>query len=119
MGMNTDQFTLWRSVLEAIAGEYAEIADRCRAAGTPVDRVIITEGGSRSPLWNQIKADMLGAETMTLKTGGALATNAVIGAYAVGDVKDVEAKLHEGLTETGRYPAGERLTLPEIPFEVK
>ena len=119
MGMNTDQFTLWRAVLEAIAGEYSEIADRCRAAGTPVDRIIITEGGSKSPLWNQIKADMIGAETLTLKTGGALALNAAIGAYGVGDVEDVHAKLREGLTETAKYSPGEKLTLPEIPFDVK
>ena len=119
MGMNTNQFTLWRAVLEAIAGEYGEIADRCRAAGTPVDRVIITEGGSRDPLWNQIKADMIGAETLTLKTGGALATNAVLGAYAVGDVKDVKARLLEGLEQTGKYPPHGKLTLPEIPFDVK
>ena len=119
MGMNTNQFALWRAVLEAIAGEYSEIADRCRAAGTPVDRIIITEGGSKSPLWNQIKADMIQAETLTLKTGGALALNALIGAYGVGDVEDVHAKLREGLTETGRYSPGEKLTLPEIPFDVK
>ncbi|MBQ6981849.1 MAG: carbohydrate kinase, partial [Synergistaceae bacterium] len=42
MGMNTNQFVLWRAVLEAIAGEYSEIAERSRKAGTPVDRVIIT-----------------------------------------------------------------------------
>ncbi|MBQ3760352.1 MAG: carbohydrate kinase, partial [Synergistaceae bacterium] len=107
MGMNTNQFVLWRAVLEAIAGEYSEIAERSRKAGTPVDRVIITEGGSRSPLWNQIKADMIQAETLTLKTGGALATNAVTGAYAVGDISDMAARVHEGLTETGRYTPGE------------
>ncbi|MBQ6971531.1 MAG: carbohydrate kinase [Synergistaceae bacterium] len=118
MGMNTNQFVLWRAVLEAIAGEYSEIAERSRMAGTPVDRVIITEGGSRSPLWNQIKADMIQAETITLKTGGALAMNAVTGAYAVGDVADMAARVHEGLTETGKYPPGEKLTLPDIPFRV-
>ncbi|MBQ7594903.1 MAG: carbohydrate kinase [Synergistaceae bacterium] len=118
MGMNTNQFTLWRSVLEAIAGEYSEIAERCRKSGTPVDRIIITEGGSKSPLWNQIKADMTGAETLTLKTGGALALNALIGAYAVGDLKDIEAKLKEGLTVTGKFEPGEKLTLPEIPFKL-
>ncbi|MBQ3346992.1 MAG: carbohydrate kinase, partial [Synergistaceae bacterium] len=111
MGMNTNQFVLWRAVLEAIAGEYSEIAERSRKAGTPVDRVIITEGGSRSPLWNQIKADMIQAETLTLKTGGALATNAVTGAYAVGDISDMAARVQEGLTETGRYTPGEKLTL--------
>lgn len=118
MTMNTNQFTMWRAVLEAIAGEYSEIADRCRGAGTPVDRIIITEGGSRSALWNQIKADMIQAEALTLKTGGALALNAVVGAYAVGDLKDIEGKLREGLTETGRYTPGKKLTLPEIPFKV-
>ncbi|MBQ7170590.1 MAG: carbohydrate kinase [Synergistaceae bacterium] len=119
MGMNTNQFVLWRAVLEAIAGEYSEIAERSRMAGTPVDRVIITEGGSRSALWNQIKADMIQAETLTLKTGGALAMNAVTGAYAVGDVADMAARVHEGLTETGKYTPGEKLTLPDIPFRLK
>ena len=118
MTMNTNQFTMWRAVLEAIAGEYSEIADRCRGAGTPVDRIIITEGGSKSPLWNQIKADMIQAEALTLKTGGALALNAVVGAYAAGNLTDIEARLHEGLTETGRYTPGEKLTLPDIPFRV-
>ncbi len=118
MTMNTNQFTMWRAVLEAVAGEYSEIADRCRSAGTPVDRIIITEGGSRSPLWNQIKADMIQAEALTLRTGGALALNAVVGAYAAGDLKDIEARLHEGLIETGRYVPGEKLRLPDIPFKV-
>ena len=120
MNMNTNQFVLWRAVLEAIAGEYSEIAERSRKSGTPVDRVIITEGGSRDSLWNQIKADMIQAETMTLKTGGALAANSIVGAYAVGDLKgNIQDKLNEGLTITGRYQPNEKLTLPEIPFKLK
>ena len=118
MTMNTNQFILWRAVLEAIAGEYSEIAERSRKAGTPVDRVIITEGGSKDPLWNQIKADMIGAETVTLKTGGALALNAVVAAHAVGDLEDLKGKLHEGLTQTGLYKPQQKLTLPEIPFKI-
>ena len=118
MGMNTNQFILWRAVLEAIAGEYSEIAERSRKAGTPVDRVIITEGGSKDPLWNQIKADMIQAETVTLKTGGALALNAVVGAYAVNDLQDLKAKINEDLTETGHYTPKEKLMLPEIPFKI-
>ena len=119
MGMNTNQFTLWRAVLEAIAGEYAEIAQRCRNSGTPVDRVIITEGGSKDNLWNQIKADLIRAETVTLKTGGALATNSLIAAQAVGDLSDIENKLSENLIETGKFlPSKEALKLPEIPFKI-
>lgn len=119
MGMNTNQFTLWRAVLEAIAGEYAEIAQRCRNSGTPVERVIITEGGSKDNLWNQIKADLIRAETVTLKTGGALATNSLIAAHAVGDLSDIENKLSENLIETGKFlPSKDALKLPEIPFKV-
>ena len=118
MGMNTNQFILWRAVLEAIAGEYSEIAERCRKAGTPVDRVIITEGGSKDSLWNQIKADMINAETLTFKTGGALALNAVIAAYGVGELDDLKTKLHESLTETGHWTPKEKLTLPAIPFRI-
>ncbi|MBQ6738343.1 MAG: carbohydrate kinase, partial [Synergistaceae bacterium] len=111
-------FVLWRSVLEAIAGEYSEIADKSRKAGTPINRVIITEGGSKDPLWNQIKADMIQAETLTLKTGGALAVNALIAAYAIGELKDLTSKIHEGLTETGHYKPQKELKLPEIPFKL-
>lgn len=119
MGMNTNQFTLWRAVLEAIAGEYAEIAQRCRNSGTPVERVIITEGGSKDNLWNQIKADLIRAETVTLKTGGALATNSLIAAHAVGDLSDIENKLSENLIETGKFlPSKDALKLPEIPFKI-
>ena len=118
MTLDTDQFVLWRAVLEAIAGEYGEIAGRCRRAGTPVDRVIITEGGSRDPLWNQIKADWIRAETMTLETGGALAANALLGAYGAGDVGDegaLKAALREGLRETGRFVPGPKPELTPLP----
>ena len=119
MTLGTDQFTLWRAVLEAIAGEYGEIAQRCRNAGTPVNRVIITEGGSRSPLWNQIKADLLRADTVTLRTGGALAANSVLAAYAAGDISGDEdglkAGLKRGLAETGHYVPGPKFELPPIP----
>ena len=118
MSMNTNQFVLWRSVLEAIAGEYSEIAERSRNSGTPINRVIITEGGSKDPLWNQIKADMIQAETLTLKTGGALAVNALVAAYAVGDLKNIVEEVHKDLTETGKYIPKEKLHLPEIPFKV-
>ena len=92
---------------------------RCRNSGTPVDRVIITEGGSKDPLWNQIKADLIRAETITLKTGGALATNALIGAYAVNDLTNLEEKLSQGLIQTGKCtPSENPLKLPEIPFKI-
>lgn len=39
----------------------------------------ITEGGSNSEVWNQIKADMLGCKSATLENAqGAVLTDAVI-----------------------------------------
>lgn len=121
MTMKTDQFTLWRSVLEAIAGEYGEIADRCRAAGTPVDRMIITEGGSRDALWNQIKADMTRADTVTLRSGGALRANALLAEFAMkgtDDVGSLKSSLMTTLTETGHFTPGPELKLPPLPAEI-
>lgn len=119
MTMDTDQFVLWRAVLEAIAGEYGEIASRCRQSGTPVDRVIITEGGSRDPLWNQIKADRIRAETLTLRTGGALAANALLAAYGAGDIaggeEGLKEELRKGLRETGHFTPGPDIPLSPLP----
>ena len=112
MTLETDRFALWRAVLEGIASEYGEIAERCRTAGTPVDRIIVTEGGSRDALWNQIKADKIGAETVTLETGGALATNALVAACAAGDLPEgergIEAALGKNLRVTGSWTPSRR-----------
>lgn len=90
MSMDTDQAVLWRSVLEAIGYDYMEITDLYRSAGANLERITVTEGGSRSSVWNQIKADMLGSEVVIPKNvEGAVATDCIIGAYAVGDVSDI------------------------------
>lgn len=89
MTSNSDQAEMWRAILESIAYEYRSLTDSLSACGIDVDNVVITEGGSKSSLWNQIKADVLGVPTYTLrKSEGALLTNAIMAAYAVGDVPD-------------------------------
>ena len=59
MTMDTNQEVLWRAVLEAIGYDYISVTDVYRAGGVSLDKITVTEGGSRSDLWNQIKADML------------------------------------------------------------
>ena len=94
MTMDTDQFTLWRAVLEAIGYDYMEITDLYRDAGIDLSRITITEGGSRDNMWNKMKADMLDSRTVTLENAaGAVMTNCVFGAYAVGDIKDIAEAL--------------------------
>lgn len=98
MTMDTDQAVLWRAVLEAIGYDYMEITDLYRSAGIDLSRITITEGGSRDALWNQMKADMLDSDTVTLENAaGAVMTNCIFGAYAVGDVEDLEQILTDNL----------------------
>ena len=90
MTLDTDRSALWRSVLEAIGYDYMGVTDVYRDAGVDLSRIIITEGGSADPVWNQIKADMIGSEAVVMKTrGGAVMTDCAMGAYAVGDEKDL------------------------------
>lgn len=98
MTMDTDQAVLWRSVLEAIGYDYMEITDLYRSAGIDLSRITITEGGSRDALWNQMKADMLDSKTITLENAaGAVMTNCLFGAYAVGEIEDIESAINENL----------------------
>lgn len=95
---STDQAVLWRSVLESIGYEYIGVTDTYRAGGVPLEEITVTEGGSRSELWNQIKADMLNSEIKTLKkAGGAVTTNIAVAAYAVGDVDDLQKAVQDTL----------------------
>lgn len=104
MTLDTNQFVLWRAVLEAIAYDYMEITDTYRNAGIEINRITITEGGSRDKLWNQIKADVMKSEAITLEiSGGAVLTNCIIAAYAIGDIKDLTNALISNLKITNIY----------------
>jgi xylulokinase len=104
MTLDTDQFVLWRSVLEAIAYDYMEIVDICKNAGIEINRITITEGGSRDKLWNQIKSDVMKSEAITLENpGGALLTNSIIAAYAIGDVKNISSVITSNLKISNIY----------------
>ena len=75
--------------LEAIGYDYMSVTDIYKKQGVPLEFMTITEGGSNSEVWNQIKADMLGCKSATLENAqGAVLTDAVIAAYAVGDLED-------------------------------
>ena len=54
---------LARATLESIAFEYRRYADVAQVLvpGSSIDEVVGTGGGSRSRVWNQIKADVLGS----------------------------------------------------------
>jgi xylulokinase len=89
--MDTDQAVMWRSVLEAIGYDYIGVTDIYKKAGVDLSIITVTEGGSRSGIWNQIKADMIDSTVVTLKTAqGAVMTDAATAAYAVGDIDNLK-----------------------------
>lgn len=109
--LEDDQAVMWRSVLESIGYDYMEICDYYRAAGVNLDRITVTEGGSRDSLWNQIKSDMLDAEVVRYKNkGGAVVTNCLFAAYAAGDVKEIIPELEKILVVDEEYAPREEKT---------
>lgn len=104
MSTSTDRGELWRSILESIAYEYLSLTNSLRDHGIRVDKIIVTEGGSKSDLWNQIKADALDAQVLTLKRKeGALMSNIALAAYAVGDIKDLKESISKWIEAKDTY----------------
>lgn len=71
-----------RSVLEGVVFSLAEIAGLMADEGVRSDRVLASGGGTRSPLWCQIIADVFDAEVLTDESaahGGALGAAIVAG----------------------------------------
>lgn len=106
--LDDTQGVMWRAVLEAIGYDYMEITDTYRGAGVPLERITVTEGGSRDSLWNQIKADMLAADVVRYRNaGGAVVTNCVFAALAAGDVTDVIPALEKTIAKDAEYAPNE------------
>jgi xylulokinase len=80
---------LYRSVLEAIAFGFRHHVDVFGDISITLAKTMITNGGSKSILWKQIHADVLGIELNPV-TGhpGASLGAAIIAAIGVGAIKD-------------------------------
>jgi xylulokinase len=95
---------LWRSMLESIAFEYYSWVQMLKEEGIQPKRIVGQGGGSKSALWNQIKADVLDAEYVTLaKSEQAVLGNALLAAFAVGDVTDLRAAAHRWVAYRDSY----------------
>lgn len=104
MTMDDDQFVMWRAVLEAIGYDYMSLAENYRKSGVDLDEITVTEGGSRDHLWNQIKSDMLDANVVRYKNaGGAVLTNCIVAAHAVGQADDIVATIKKNIEQDAAY----------------
>jgi len=57
---------LYRATLESVAYGGRQITDALAEAGTPLDELVLTGGGSQSKLWCQIHADVIGRPLLRL-----------------------------------------------------
>ena len=84
---------LTRAVLEGVAFGLRDGLDLMIEAGTPVpDQIRASGGGTESPLWRQILADVLGSEIATVSTSEGAAYGAgVLAAVGAGWYPSVES----------------------------
>lgn len=102
---------MFRAVLEGIAYEYAEWARLVRQAGADADprEARALGGGAASPLWNQIKADVLGIDWRpTLRQECGVLGNAVIAAMASGHIDDWSTAVEWQETRDPIHPSPDR-----------
>lgn len=85
--MATGREEIYKAILEGTAFECRVILDSIRHAGIPVNKVVVSGGGSRSSLWMQIRSSILGRELYcsacadTGALGGAVLGAVVLGLY--------------------------------------
>jgi xylulokinase len=89
MHLGHNRADLYRSVLEAIAFGFRHHVDVFADIGIGLARTMITNGGSKSTLWKQIHADVLGIEMHPVAGHpGASLGAAIIAAIGVGALDD-------------------------------
>lgn len=99
---------LTRAVLEGVAYGLRDSFELMKGAGLAgIEQVRISGGGSKSPVWRQIIADVLGAELVTVNSSeGAAYGAALLGATGAGAFSSVEQACESVISITGSTPPG-------------
>ncbi|SCX03520.1 FGGY-family carbohydrate kinase [Candidatus Aquiluna sp. UB-MaderosW2red] len=113
MHLGTTRAEMYRSVLEAIAFGFRHHVEVLKERGIRFDRAMVTNGGSKSTLWKQIHADILGVEMHpVIDHPGASLGAAVIAGVGVGVLDSLASirnyvrlgdAIHPNLNKTAIY----------------
>ena len=97
-----------RAVLEGVAFGLRDSFELMKATGlADVAQVRVSGGGTRSPLWRQILADVLQVEMVTINTAeGAAYGAALLAAVGMGVFASVPAACQQVIQVTGRTAVG-------------
>lgn len=106
---------LARAVFEGITFGAKDGLDLIRAAGTPIDSVRLSGGGSRSPMWRRLCADVFGVPaTLVNSSEGAAYGAAILAGAGCGMFDSVEAAADQLVRETERIDPTEAAAYPPI-----
>lgn len=82
VNLNTVRGHFYRAALESLAWQLRQnLCVLQRIAGFEAQNLLLVGGGSRNPLWNQIKADVLGIPVRTLDNGETTVLGAALFAW--------------------------------------
>ena len=102
LSLNHSQGHLWRALLEGIAYAFRHHLDVMREIGHPTERLLASDGGSRSAVWMQLMADVAGAPVSVLRdsygSSVGAAFVAAIGSGAGVDWGDIRGFVSHGRT---------------------
>ncbi|MFF0268483.1 FGGY-family carbohydrate kinase [Kribbella sp. NPDC004536] len=102
LSMNHGRGHLARAVLEGCAFALRDIVDRLAAMRIAGDDVRVVGGGARSPLWMQIKADVLGRPVRAVLAPEPTAFGAaMLAGVATGQFKDCDDAVWQAVQLTG------------------
>lgn len=89
IGLDTGRECFLRAALEGVG---FMLRESIGVLGVSPEEIVVLGGGSKSPLWNQIKADICGVRIVTLETEECASLGAaVLGAVACGVFRDIDA----------------------------
>jgi sugar (pentulose or hexulose) kinase len=94
---------LARAVLEGVAFAIREHLDIMAQAGAPISEIRVSGGGARSPLWNQIKADITGVPVLAVASDATSLGVALIVATALGHYSSLNEAAKRCVRISRRY----------------
>jgi xylulokinase len=109
---------LTRAVLEGVSYGLRDSFELMKMAGlSDISQVRVTGGGTRSPLWLQILADILNVELVTVSSQEGVAFGAaLLAATGVGEFADVPTACRQVIRVTGRTIPGGNAPLYEALY---
>lgn len=100
-----DRRHLARAVLEGTAFACRDVVERLAALGVSTERVLLSGGGSRSKLWTQLRADVLGRpHELAARDDSAAIAAAMLAAVAAGQLPLGELEAQAGAPRPGAEP---------------